>query len=126
MPIVPAFILRRLYVKGSLQNTTDGWRFTLRNSLGSGYANGLVPLMLDESQEIAMTDTWFESEGLAVTFDQVSENNTFGLKMNKEIVINVTGDQLAAGERKVYFGCIVPGIGQIGFDFTDEIGPAPK
>jgi hypothetical protein len=126
MPIVPAFILRRLYVKKSLQNTADGWRFTLSNSLGSGYANGLVPLILDESQEIAMKNTWFESEGVTVTFDQVTENNTFGLKMNKEIVINVTGEQLATGKHTVYFGCIVPRIGKIGFDFTDEIESPQK
>ncbi len=121
MPLVPAFILRRLYIKGSLQNTEFGWRFTLRNSLGSGYAIGLVPLKLDDSIEIPMTDIWFESDGVVVTFDQVTEDNTFGLKMNREIVINVNASQLASGEHTVYFGCIVPGIGQIGFDFKDNV-----
>jgi len=121
MPLVPAFILRRLYVKESLQNTSTGWRFTLRNSLGSGYAIGLVPVVLDDDQEIPMTDTWFENEGTAISFDQVSEENTFGLKMNNEIIINITGDQLDAGEHNVYFGCIVPGIGKVGFDSTDQV-----
>ncbi len=123
MPIVPAFILRRLYLKGSLRNTLDGWQFTLRNSLGSGYANGLVPLKLDDSQEIPMNETSFESDGKTITFDQVNEDNTFGLKMNTEIVITVTGEPLPTGEHTIYFGCIVPGLGQIGFDFTDEISP---
>ena len=121
MPLVPAFILRRLYVKNSLRNTQRGWRFTLRNSLGSGYAVGLVPLKLDESQEIPMSVTWFENDGEEVTFDQVTEDNTFGLKMNKEIVINVDSDQLEPGDHNVYFGCIIPGIGKIGFDFNDVI-----
>jgi hypothetical protein len=121
MPLVPAFILRRLYVKGSLKNALDGWKFTLRNSLGSGYAIGLVPVVLDGDQEIPMIKTWFESEGTTVTFDQVAEDNTFGLKMNTEIVINVIGDRLEDGEHTVYFGCIIPGIGEIGFDLTDEI-----
>jgi len=121
MPGVPAFILRRLYVKGSLQNTLDGWRFTLRNTLGSGYAKGLVPLRVDEMEEIPMERTSFENDGLIVTFDQVNEDNTFGLEMNREIVIRVAGDQLAAGSHSIYFGCIVPGLGQIGFDFTDEV-----
>ena len=126
MPLVPAFILRRLYVQNSLENTPDGWRFTLRNSLGSGYAIRTVPLKLDDSIEIPQSATWFidgESEK-RVTFDQVNESNTFGLKMNREIVINVTGEQLSTGEHKIYFGCIVPGIGQIGFDFSDEVSTA--
>ena len=121
MPGVPAFILRRLYVKGSLQNTLHGWQFTLRNSLGSGYAERLVPLRINETDEIPMEQTSFENDGLVTTFDQVSEDNKFGLEMGREIVITVTGEQLAAGSHSVYFACIVPGLGQIGFDFSDEV-----
>ena len=33
---VPAFLLKRLYVKGSLCNTDNGFEFRLRNNLGSG------------------------------------------------------------------------------------------
>jgi hypothetical protein len=80
-----------------------------------------VPLKLDESQEIPMARTWFENDGAEVTFDQVTEDNTFGLKMNKEIVINVDGDQLEPGDHNIYFGCIIRGIGNIGFDFNDVI-----
>ena len=124
MPIVPAFILRRLYVEGSLANTLSGWQFALRNSLGSGHAKGMVPLMLDESTEILMPDTSFESDGAKYTFDQVNDDNTFGLKMNREIVITVEGEQLSPGSHKIYFGCIVPGIGHIGFDFSDYVANA--
>lgn len=121
MPGVPAFILRRLYVKGSLQNTTSGWSFTLKNSLGSGYAIGLVPLIIDESEEIPLAQTSFESDGATFTFDEVTDDNTFGLIMNRSIVINVTGEQLSRGEHTIDFACIVSGLGRIGFDFTDEV-----
>ncbi len=124
MPLVPAFILRRLYVKGSLKNAHDGWQFTLRNSLDSGYAIGLVPIELDDEHTISMSKTWFDNDGITVTFDVVTENNTFGLKMNNEIEKNVIGDQLIAGEHTIYFGCIIPGIGKIGFDFTDNVHPS--
>jgi len=121
MPGVPAFILRRLYVKGSLRNTPEGWKFTLRNTLGSGYVKGLLPLKVDDSLEIPMEHTSFEMEGSHTSFDEVNENNTFGLQMNKAIDVNITGDHLPTGERTIYFGAIVPGIGRIGFDFSDEI-----
>ena len=121
MPGVPAFIIRRLYVKGSLRNTLNGWQFTHRNTLGSGYAKGLVPIRLDDMEEIPMERTSFENDGLTVSFDQVNEDNTFGLEMNREIIITVTGDQLTAGSHSVYFGCVVPGLGLIGFDFSDEV-----
>ena len=121
MPGVPKFILRRLYVKGSLQNTPTGWRFALKNSLGSGYANGLVPLLVDGVEQIPMTKTTFESDGLTTSFDQVSKENPFGLQMNRSIVINIDGEQLTRGEHVIEFGCIVPGLGQIDFDFTDKV-----
>ena len=124
MPGVPAFILRRLYVNGSLQNTPTGWRFTLKNSLGSGYAHGLLPLRVDESEEVPMDQTRFENDGVIVRFDQVNEENTFGLQMSRSIVIRVTGEQLTRGAHRIDFACIVPGLGQIGFDFTDEVDGA--
>ena len=124
MPGVPAFILRRLYVKGSLQNTPTGWSFTLKNSLGSGYAHGLVPLRVDESEEVPMDQTSFENDGVTISFDQVSKENTFGLQMNRSIVISVVGEQLTRGAHRIDFACIIPGLGQIGFDFTDKVDGA--
>lgn len=124
MPGVPAFILRRLYVKGSLQNTTTGWSFTLKNSLGSGYAHALVPLRLDGSEEVPMDQTSFENDGVTVSFDQVNKENTFGLQMNRSIVIRVVGERLTRGAHRIDFACVVPGLGQIGFDFTDEVDGA--
>jgi len=121
MPGVPAFILRRLYVKGSLHNTTTGWGFTLKNTLGSGHAHGLVPLRVDDSEEVPMDKTTFENDGVTVSFDQVDKENTFGLQMNRSIEISVDGEQLMRGAHRIDFGCIVPGLGKIGFDFTDEV-----
>ena len=124
MPGVPAFILRRLYVKGSLQNTSTGWSFTLKNSLGSGYAHGMVPLRVDKSEEVPMDQTMFENDGVTISFEQVNRENTFGLQMNRSIVISVIGEQLTRGAHRIDFACIVPGLGQIGFDFTDEVDGA--
>ena len=123
MPGVPAFILRRLYVKGSLRNTDTGWSFTLKNSLGSGYAKGMQPLKIDE-QELPMSVASFHQDGEDITFDRVTDETTFGLKMNRSIDISVNGLPLDPGAHKVWMGFIVPGFGRIGFDFTDEVAGA--
>ncbi len=120
MPGVPAFILRRLYVKGSLANTGDGWRFTLRNSLGSGYARELLPLRVDGA-EVELGSSRFELDGKTTGFDEVDGSNTFGLPMNKSIVISVSGEPLAPGAHRIGMSFVVPGFGKIGFDFTDEV-----
>ena len=121
MPGLPAFILRHLYVKGSLHNAPTGWSFTLKNTLGSGHAHGLVPLRVDEFEEVPMDKTTFEIDGDTIRFDQVNRENTFGLQMSRSIVISVDGEQLTRGAHRIDFVCIVPGLGQIGFDFTDDV-----
>lgn len=120
MPGVPAFILRRLYVKGSLENYEDGWRFKLKNSLGSGYARAMTPLILD-GRDVPLADSSFEIDGRQTRFDQVDEKNTFTLAMNRDIFISIRGEKLSAGAHKVGMGFVVPGFGKIGFDFTDEV-----
>ncbi len=120
MPGVPAFILRRLYVKGSLENAGAGWQFQLRNALGSGYAKAMSPLTLD-GRELALADASFELGGKTTRFDEVDEKNTFALTMNRTIVIMVAGGALPPGAHKVGMQFTVPGFGKIGFDFTDEV-----
>ncbi|MCH8115247.1 MAG: hypothetical protein IIB25_07200 [Chloroflexi bacterium] len=96
----------------------------MKNTLGSGHAHGLVPLRIDETEEVPMDQTTFENDGVTISFDQVNKENPFGLQMNRSIVISVIGEQLSRGEHRIDFACIVPGLGQIGFDFTDEVDGA--
>ena len=79
---IPAFLLRRLYLKGSLAATPSGFEFQISNKLGSGYARRLLPLTLD-GIELDMASTTFEIEGKVVSFDAVSNDTPFTLAMNK-------------------------------------------
>lgn len=115
---VPAFLLRRLYMKGSLKGTPTGFQFQLRNRLGSGYARAMLPLTLD-GEELDMSATTFEANGKKVSFDQVSKENPFTLAMNKTITIQVEGPTLDRPSHKVGMRFEVPGLGTLGFDFTD-------
>ena len=120
MPKVPAFILRRLYVKGSLENTSEGWRFSIKNSLGSGYAHKMLPLTLD-GEEIPMHLVFFQKEDEEVSFAEVDMEKTFTIRMNSEITISVKDRPLSMGTHKVFMGFTVPGFGDLGFDFSDEV-----
>ena len=115
---VPGFLLRRLYVKGSLRSTGHGFEFHLRNRLGSGYARVMHPLTLD-GQELEMTATTFEVDGRRVSFDQVSKENPFTLAMNKTTIIRVEGPALDQTPHRVGMHFEVAGLGKLGFDFTD-------
>lgn len=121
MVTVPAFLLRRLYVKDSLKNTEDGFEFELINRLGSGYAHKLWPLTVD-GQEVPLGDSYFRLDGETTGFDEVTKNRTFTLAMNRTITIKVNGTNLESGPRKIGMGFDVPGLGTLRFDFTDIVG----
>lgn len=120
MVAVPAFLLRRLYVKGSLKNQPDGFELQLKNSLGSGYATGMLPLAID-GQEVSLATASFKVDGVETPFTGVTEQRPFTLALNKATTIAVKGKQLEAGPHKVVVGFVVVGLGKLSFDVTDTV-----
>ena len=122
---VPSFLLRKLYVKDSLQNTSKGISFRLRNSLGSGYAEQMSPLTLD-GREIPLEDTFFFVDSEPRSFDTVSKANPFCLLLNQDTVITVENVSLSPEPHKVGMGFKVPGLGMLRFDFIDQPLPGDQ
>ena len=120
MVTVPGFLLRRLYVKGSLRSTDTGFEFQLRNGLGSGYAHRLWPLTVDD-QELPSETTFFVLDGVSTPFSEVSKENTFTLALNTTITIRAEGAALPSGACKIGMGFDVPGLGTLKFDFADSV-----
>ena len=85
MVSVPAFLLRRLYVKKSLKNTPDGFEFHLRNQLGSGYSHGVHPITVD-GVELPIGSAVFDLDGDVISFSDVSRDRTLTLALNKTMV----------------------------------------
>ena len=120
MVSIPGFLLRRLYVKGSLRATDDGLAFDLKNSLGSGFANGMQPLTVD-GQEVPMENTIFTVGGKSLSFADVSPEVPFTLAMNRTTTVAATGVVVAQGAHTIGMAFEVQGLGVMRFDFTDTL-----
>ena len=118
MVTVPSFLLRRLYVHGSLRNTDRGMQFQLMNKLGAGYARRLFPLVVD-GQDVPMDRCTFLMNGTQVPFDAVSDRTPFTLDLNKTTTINVAQVVLTNQAHTIEMSFEVPGLGVLQFDFTD-------
>ena len=121
---VPEFLLRRLYVKGSLRNLDEGWAFELQNSLGSGYAEQVLPLSIDDA-DVPVASARFIVEGIATPFPDVSSERPMTLAMNGTVTIAVDGAQLAPGKHRIGMGFVVTGMGEMRFEVTDVIDEDP-
>ncbi len=119
MPLrVPEFLLRRLYVHGSLRRTSDGFEFELKKTLGSGYARRLLPLTID-GLELDINACYFEVEGEEHGFAEVSPEHPFSLAMNRTSILRVCGHQLLEAPVAIRVGFEVPGLGELSFEVTD-------
>ncbi len=118
MVSVPKFILRRLYVKGSLTNTEEGMEFQLMNKLGSGYARRLLPLTVD-GEDVSPERCEFNVDGAVVSFDSVTKENPFTMALNKATTVRARGVTLTDGPHNIGMGFEVAGLGVLKFDFTD-------
>ena len=45
--VIPSFLLKKLYVKGSFKNTANGFQISLNNILAPGTILGISPLQID-------------------------------------------------------------------------------
>ena len=120
MVSVPGFLLRRLYVKGSLRATYDGLSFELKNTLGSGFAKGMQPLTID-GEQVPMENTTFTVNGTTVAFSDVNAEVPFTLAMNRTTTIAASGLSLASGAHKIGMAFEVQGLGVLKFEFTDAV-----
>lgn len=116
---VPAFLLKRLYVRGSLRATADGFEFAIHNKLASGLAHEMRPVTLD-GESLPLEQAYFRRRGEPeVRFSEVSEARPFALEAGSELLIGVRGVTLAPGPHTVGMGFVVPGFGALAFEVTD-------
>ena len=119
MPLqVPGFLLRRLYVRGSLRRTEDGFQLELKNTLGSGYARRLLPLKVN-GIEIPLKDCFFEVDGVRHGFADVTPESPFSLALNRTSVLGGTGVNLTEDVVEVTMGFAVQGLGDLSFSVKD-------
>ena len=118
MITIPSFLLRRLYVKGSLKNIGDGIEFQLDNKLRSGFAHKMENLTVD-GEIVAQGDSSFEVNGTKTLFSDISPQNTFTIAFNKTITVRVKNIKLTTDPHKIGMGFEVAGLGILEFDFVD-------
>jgi hypothetical protein len=117
---VPAFLLRRLYVKGSFRREGGGIVFDLKNSLGSGYADRVLPLRFDGS-DVPTSGCAFVVDGEARPFDSITEQAPMTLALDRTLSVRAEGAALEDGEHQIELGFIVTGMGEMRFDVTDVL-----
>jgi hypothetical protein len=116
----PPFLLAKLYVKGTLKNTEDGFEFALKNIVDSTNLIGVGPISAAGKEYSAEVITLTVGSKTLKGFE-LSTSNPIPVTMGIPMKIRITGDKLAAGPQKVSVTANSADIGKLKFDVSDTV-----
>jgi hypothetical protein len=113
-------MIARVYVKGSLRNTADGFAFDLKNNIDSTSLTGFGPVKVGdkvyEGATISLVVKDKEYKG-----DALGRMSSIYFWVGLSATVKVTGETLPAGENKLSVSAISSDVGRVTFEFTDTI-----
>lgn len=121
MAIIPDFLLKRVYKKGSLRETAEGIAFDLKNIFGPGIITGI--------NFIKINDIHYETSfikvithGASTIASHISPDNPLSFKLNEETTCILEGARsLKEGLNKIIVELITRDVGKIQVTLTDTI-----
>lgn len=120
MPAVPAFLLKKLYVKRSLQNTDAGVELEIKNNLAPGTIVGGSPITIDGT-EYPLTDTIIASDEGERVLASVSKSDPLAFGINKSLIIRLQGARLEPGSHKISIPVLTREAGELKIEVSDDI-----
>lgn len=96
MSIIPKFLLKRVYVSGSLRETSDGIAFDLFNSIGPGILTRLNAIRINDL-EFSPQQILLKMGDQLLQAHEISENNPAIFFHNQKSTCILLGAKLAEG-----------------------------
>jgi hypothetical protein len=120
MAKIPNFLLRALYVKGSLKNNEDGFEFQMKNDFGPVQIIDAHPLTLD-SRPVPLESCRFLIGEYSAGFTDVTPDESVLMNKGEAISVQVAGVTLKPGRRNLGIDVLVKDLGQIRFTVSDKV-----
>ena len=124
MSIIPEFLIKRVYKKGSLKQTEDGVCFDLKNVLGPGFISGFSFIQINDATfESPMVK--FITQGVEIPAETVTEENPIGFRLGQEGTLILKGAKcLKEGINQIIIELINPEAGKVKLSLSDDFQAA--
>ena len=119
---VPGFILRQLYIQGSLRNEPGGFSLQARNPLGDGTLTRIGRIRVD-GQDVAPEEVSAAREGDPTTYRaaEVSRASPVTFRRGDVVTFHVTGWQLEPGEHRLELEVDELNLGNVSLAIRDRV-----
>ncbi len=122
MAVLPDFLIKRVYKKGSLRKTDKGIEFDLKNVLGPGVISGLESIQINDY--IFKKDVIsFVTGGIELLATKVDELNPINFRLNQEGTMKLLdgANCLKEGLNKIILEIMNPEAGKLKITLTDNL-----
>lgn len=120
MSIIPEFLIKRVYKKGSLKQTDDGVCFDVKNVLGPGFISGFNFVKINDAI-FGADKVKFLTQGKEIPAESVSEESPIGFRLGQEGTLFLKGAQcLKDGINQIIIELMNPEAGRVKFSLSDS------
>jgi len=121
LTIIPSFLLKKIYKKGSLRHIEEGIAFDLKNILGPGFITGINFVKINDTIYNSSVIQIIKS-GVETLAEQVSSENPLLIKINEEITcVMKSGLKLQEGINNIIVELISPDVGRVQVNLSDTL-----
>ena len=122
---VPGFLVRQLYVAGSLHNVSGGFSLQARNSIGDGWLVGIGAIRVD-GMDIPLTDITATRDGDQTAYRAVDVSPEAPVVFRRGDVVTfwIAGWALDPGEHRLEVELHERQLGTLSLGFTERLDAA--
>jgi len=121
MVVVPEFLIKRIYQKGSLKKLDDGASVTLKNVLGPGFISGFNYVQINDVV-YEPKDVKFITNGQELLGTDVSEANPVAFRLGQVGTLVMTGKtSVLNGVNKIVIQALNPEAGIVNLLVEDSV-----
>ena len=121
MAIVPEFLIKRIYQKGSLKKLENGASVVLKNVLGPGFISGFNYVMINDVV-FEPKDVKFVTNGQELKGTEVSEENPVAFRLGQSGTLILEGKEcVVEGKNTVIIEALNPEAGKVQLKVEDVV-----
>jgi hypothetical protein len=120
MPAIPAFMLKKLYVKGSLGPSENGFKLALKNTLAPGTIIGFNTLTVD-GQAYPLDQVKLTTGDKSSLASEVSSDHAYAFPLGGTTIVEIMGKPPAKGSHNLVISVNTREVGELRVEVSDTI-----
>ena len=121
MPAIPPFVLKKLYIKGSLRAEDDGFALDLKNTIAPGTIAAFAGLDLDGHATDPTRVAIIPPNGNPRTASDISLEAPLLFPASATITLRIAGQTLEPGPHELVIRVVVQEVGPLNIPVSDTL-----